>query len=386
MSLEEKKKIFHDWAYGLFIHYGVYSVYGRGEWMMYFERRDPEEYFSKALPQFHPTYENGHYWAELAKRFAMRYAVLTTRHHEGYFIGDEVIRGFVDGCRENRLGVGLYYSVADWSDPDYCKGPKSPESWERFVQKTHRQIKQIMTDYGRIDYLFYDACPPAATWRVKELHQEIRAMQPGLLISRCGADNDLKSCERHNNGAPEGIWETCDSVNGSWSCNQFDHKWKSAKQLVELFSTNRHNGGNLLLSIGPKADGSVQPEAIRILDEAADWIRANEEALFEVEPHPFDYHDKEITTSRGNIAYLRPTRYYGPVLRVCGIGNKVKRISWLTTGEEVRFEQNHDCIELFNMPPEPEGMPRMLKIELEGLPFGVPNPMKPDCNINIYGE
>ena len=388
MTLQAKKKIFHDWAYGLFIHYGVYSVYGNGEWKMFLERRDPKEYFEKALPHFHPTYEMGHYWAELAKRFGMRYGVLTTRHHEGYFIGDDVIRGFVDGCRENNLGIGLYYSVADWSDPDYCGGPANAENWERFVQKTHRQIKQIMTDYGQIDYLFYDACPPGNLWRSKELHQEIRAMQPGLLVSRCNSDeNDLKSCERHTSGSPDDIWETCDSLNGAWSYNPHDTNWRTPQNVIKLLSTNRHNGGNLLLSIGPKADGSFQPEVFEILDKVGDWVRANEEALFDVDAHPFNYHDREISTSKGNNAYFRLERNYGPEKRIVGIGNKVKRVTWLVTGQEIRFEQVNDVVTLFDMPVEKPGdLPLMIKFELDGEPFGIENPMQPNMKVKFEGE
>ena len=388
MSLEAKKKIFHDWGYGLFIHYGVYSVYGHGEWKMFLERLNPEEYFKEALPHFHPTYQMGHDWALLAKRFGMRYGVLTTRHHEGYFIGDDVIRGFVDGCRENNLGIGLYYSVADWSDPDYCAGPNNKDGrWERFVQKTHRQIKQIMTDYGQIDYLFYDGCPAPASWRMLELHKEIRALQPGLLISRCIEDTDIMSCERHTGGDPNAVWETCDSLNGAWSYNPRDNDWRSPQNVINLLSTNRHNGGNLLLSIGPRADGSIQQEVYDILDKVGDWVRANEEALFDVDAHPFNYHDREISTGKDNNVYFRLIRNNTSVRRVTGIGNKVLRATWLASGEEIRFEQKGDVVIMYDVPLQaPDELPLMFKFELDGKPVGVQNPMLPDPYIKFDGE
>ena len=388
MSREIKKKLFHDWAYGLFIHYGVYSVYGQGEWKMFKERLKPEEYFREALPHFHPTYQMGHDWASFARRVGMRYGVLTTRHHEGYFIGDDVIRGFVDGCRKNGLGIGLYYSVADWSDPDYCAGPNVKDGrWERFVQKTHRQIKQIMTDYGQIDYLFYDGCPVPESWRMQKLHKEIRAMQPGMLISRCMEDTDLMSCERHTGGDPNAIWETCDSLNGAWSYNSQDADWKSPKSIIRLLSTNRHNGGNLLLSIGPKADGTIQPEVYEILDKVGSWVHANEEALFDVEPHPFQYCDREISTSKGNNAYFILEHIHGPDKRIAGIGSKVKRVTELVSGKDIRFEQFDDIIILHGMPRHaPEDLPLTIKFELVGRPFGIKNPMQPERFVKFEGE
>jgi len=317
----------------------------------------------------------------------MKYAVLTTRHHEGYFIGDELLREFVSACRKNGLGVGFYYSVADWSDPDYCAGPDSPETWERFVQKTHRHIREIMTGYGRIDYLFYDGCPPPETWRLKELHREIRAIQPEMLISRCSEDTDLKSCEGHANGDPDNLWESCYTLNKSWGYNKFDHEWKSPFQVASMLSDNRHNGGNLLLNVGPMADGSIQPEAVRIIETVGGWVRRNREALFNVEPHPFHYFDREITTSHGNTAYMRLIREYGPQRRICGIGNQVRKISFLDTGKELAFTQKKDIITLTDLPPaEADALPRMLKLELDGPPAGIRNPMLPDCTIKTTGE
>ena len=115
MTIAEKKRIFSRWGYGLFIHYGLYSTYGLGEWMMFLERRDAGEYYREALPHFKPRKGCAEEWVELAVRGGMRYAVLTTRHHEGYFVGEELLHEFVNACRAHELGIGFYYSVADWA-------------------------------------------------------------------------------------------------------------------------------------------------------------------------------------------------------------------------------------------------------------------------------
>ena len=388
MTIADKKKLFNQWAYGLFIHYGVYSTFGLGEWLMFLERRKPEEYFREGLPKFKPRRGCAREWVELAKRGGMKYAVLTTRHHEGYFIGEELLHEFVDACRENGLGVGFYYSVADWSDPGYCAGPASPDTWKKFVEKAHRQIREIMTGYGKIDYLFYDGCPPPASWGLHELHKEIRALQPEMLISRCREDVDLKSCEGHANGDPDNLWESCYTLNDSWGYNRFDHNWKPVKKVISMLSNNRHNGGNLLLNVGPMADGTVQREAVEIIEKVGTWLRENGEAIYDVIPHPFDYHDREYSTAKGSTAYIRlENEYRGPQRRLCGIANQVKKISILSTGEEIAFQQQDDVITLTGLIPQEENaLQRVLKLELDGAPKGIRNPMSPDYAIKFTGE
>lgn len=387
MILDEKKKLFASWGYGLFIHYGVYSVYGLGEWLMYSERMDVEDYFKNALPQFKPDRNHARKWVDLAKRGGMKYAVLTTRHHEGYFIGDDLVNEFVTACRENNLGVGLYYSVADWSDPNFRGGPTKP-GWALFVEKAHRQVKEIMTSYGKIDYLFYDGCPPPATWDLKGLHKEIRAIQPEMLICRCHEDTDLQSCEGHSNGAADQLWESCYTLNDSWGYNKFDHNWKPAEKVINMLSDNRSNGGNLLLNVGPMANGEVQQEAVAIIETVGQWLEKNGEGIYNVSPHPFDYHDHEISTLRDNTVYIRLIRDY-PVRdrRIGGIGNKVKSIKFVATNEDINFSQQDDVITMTDLAPKKNNeLPRMIKLEIEGAPIGIPNPMKPDCDIKVTGE
>ena len=379
----KNKTEFLSLAYGMFIHYGLYSVYGRGEWVMSQERMTNEEYFS-VIPQFRNDPSFAERWVELAAECGMRYAVLTTRHHDGYFIGHELVKAFCDSCRKAGLKVGLYYSVGDWSDPDFRGGAGGP-NWKRFVQKTHRQLKDLMSNYGEIDYLFYDGCPSPESWCAKELHAELRRLQPGLLIScRCGLDEDIFSSEQHS-GAHNGAWESCYTLNDSWGYNPHDNRWKTPEDIVSLLMNIRHNGGNLLLNVGPRPDGTIQPEAVDTLRKVGGWIHSNREAVYDVEPHPFNYKDQEISVGRGNTVYIMLTRDWDGVLRkICGIGNKVKSISLLATGENIIFEQQADIIRLTGLPGRKNGgFPRILKLELEGSPFGIHNLMWPENDFRV---
>lgn len=386
MNREEKKLQFRTWAYGLFIHYGVYSVHGLGEWLMAKERMGEPEYFS-ALKDFHPEPGMARRWVELARDCGMKYVVLTTRHHDGHFIGHELVAEYCRACRELGLGVGLYYSVMNWCDPNYRKGPGTPE-WKVFVERTHRQIRELMTDYGPIDYLFYDGCPPPETWEVENLHAEVRQLQPGLLVSRCRVDVDVFSCEQHSGGAAGKLWESCYTLNDSWGYNAFDANWKTPTQVVELLTTLAHNNGNLLLNVGPRADGSLQPEALATLKAVGDWLRVNGEAVYGAQPHPFNYFDREISTAKGNTVYIRLfDEHRRRERKICGIGNRVERISLLATGEAFDFKQEGDRITLCGLPPKRDDeLPRVLKLELDGVPRGVRNPMFPDCDIRVTGD
>ena len=221
-----------------------------------------------------------------------------------------------------------------------------------------------------------------------EIRAFTHATTTEMMNSRCREDVDLKFCEGHANGDPANLWESCYTLNDSWGYNRFDHNWKPVKKVISMLSNNRHNGGNLLLNVGPMADGTVQREAVEIIEKVGDWLRENGEAVYDVVPHPFDYHDREYSTAKGNTAYIRLEREYrGPQRRFCGIANKVKKISILSTGEEIAFQQQDDVITLTGLAPQDENaLQRVLKLELDGVPKGIPNPMSPDYAIKFTGE
>lgn len=386
MPREKEKQRFFDWAYGLFIHFGLYSVYGRGEWILYKERMSPEEYRAEALKQFHPSAGVAREWVRFARECGMKYAVLTTRHHDGFFIGDTIIREYCSACREFGLGVGLYYSVADWTDPDYYQGTDG-KNWWRFVKKSHRQLKELMSNYGQIDYLFYDGTPPPETWDIHALHQEIRAMQPGMLICRGRADFDVISREQCSNSA-DSLWESCYTLNNSWGYNAYDNNWKSPAWIAEKLFSCRHNGGNLLINIGPRADGSIPEESRRILKETGAWIEKNSEAIYSVTPHPFDYAEQEFSTGRDSCVYIMlMNEAYGALRKITGIGNRVKSIRFLDTGDMLPFKQSGEIIQLTGLcPREKPVMPRILKLELDGPPCGIKNYMTPKLAMKFEGD
>ena len=369
-------KRFHNFGYGLFIHYGVYAIGARGEWLMSNERMTPEEYF-KDLDRFINSPEIADGWVETAVKSGMKYAVLTTRHHDGYLIGKDLIRRFADKCRENGLGVGLYHSVGDWTDLEFRSGPNSPD-WKKFVARNRERELELVTEYGKIDYIFYDGCPAPETWGCAELNQELRRIQPHLLISsRCGMNEDIASSEQHS-GTHEGVWESCYTMNNSWGYVPYDTNWKSPLAIEKILMGLRHNGGNLLLNVGPHPDGSIGEKEKSILSEVSDWLKINQEAVFEVEPHPFNYHDQQISTGKSPYVYIALSRDW-PLEEtvICGIGNKVLSAEILGDEREIPFTQSVEHLRLKLPPnPNPERL-RVLRLKIEGEPVGLRNQMWP---------
>ena len=373
---------FRNFGYGLFIHYGVYSIAGRGEWLMSRERMTAEEYFS-VLNQFNNNPKIADDWVETAVKSGMKYIVLTTRHHDGYLIGKELIKHFCDKCRENNLGIGLYHSVGDWTDMNFRNGP-SGGKWHDFVKRNRERELELVTEYGKIDYIFYDGCPRPETWNCKELNDELRSIQPHLLISsRCGVEEDVSSSEQ-NARAHQGVWESCFTMNNSWGHVPYDKEWKTPLRLEKLLMNIRHNGGNFLLNVGPDANGLIGNTEKSILAEISNWLKINHEAVFGVEPHPFNYHDQEISVGRGENIYISLNKDWDTPERViCGIGNKVKKIQLLGDDTEIKFTQDEEHLRLKLPSRKNADTLRILKLVIEGKPFGVPNNMWPKDNFRV---
>jgi alpha-L-fucosidase len=380
---------FKNNRFGMFIHYGLYSVLNRREWAMYYERIPVEEY-KKLVDKFNPEKLDIGDWVKLAKRTGMKYMCLTTRHHDGFSLFNtavsdynsvktaahrDFVSEFVTSCRAHEIRPALYYSVADWSDPGYTSGPeKNPDGWKRFVEIAHAQLKELMTNYGPIDYLFYDGCPKPESWGASEINCELRKLQPELLISdRCQLDEDVASSENHL-GAHGKPWECCMTTNESWGCNYGDVHRRSPYELVKSLATCMHNGGNFMLNMGPLAVGSVHPEDRKLFEEVGAWVERNREAIYGTKANPFNYCDQKLSCYRDKTAYTALHFYYGSETVIAGVGNNVKNVRLLADNSEIKFKQIDDRVMLSGLPEKwPDILP-VVALELDNAPVGVSNP------------
>lgn len=383
----------------MFIHWGPYSVAGRGEWVMNRERIPAAEYIEKyaaiwRAEQYHPAS-----WARLAREAGMKYVVLTTRHHDGFALWDsattpfnaarigpgcDLVRPFVEAVRAEGLRVGFYYSVADWTHPDYPDPFERdwPDAWRdetsrlRFVAFYRSQLEELLTRFGKIDVLWYDGCIPSPTEGDK-VNAFVKQLQPEILINnRNGGAWDFQCCEQSIIPAPEGTdWEACMTLNANWGYHAGDQDWKSAREVIRLLAETAAGGGNLLLNVGPRADGSIPAPSEKILREVGDWLARNGSFLSHSTRSPFGWLNSGRLTTRGSTAYLHLFHSPGTDFCLAEIANRVLSARWLHSGQDVSFQQDADGRLFFpNLPnPLPDPLCSVIVLELDS----APRPIRP---------
>ena len=309
MTYKERMKWFHEARFGIYIHFGLYSLLGRGEWTMYSERIPADEY-ARLADRFNPAPGCAEEWAAVAKRAGAKYMVLTTRHHEGFCLFDskysdytsakhgckrDIVREYVEAARAAGLKVGLYYSLLDWRYPGYFEPEKYPKSKKELVKYVHNQVRELMTNYGKIDLLEYDGGWMAnyphdskeqrvEFWNARELNAMVRELQPEIIINnRSGLQEDIDTPEQVVKASGAGrAWESCMCIGDSccWGYTRFNPNWKTPVQLVQHLVNAATGEGNYLLNIGPQPDGRIRIEEIERLSAIGDWLRNNGEAVY----------------------------------------------------------------------------------------------------------
>ncbi len=406
LSYAERTAWFHQARFGMFIHWGLYSLLERGEWVMYAERIPKEEY-AKLAQKFKPARFNADRWVSLAKEAGMKYMVLTSRHHDGFCLFDSKVSGFtsvktaakkdfvaeyVKACRKAGMRVGLYYSLLDWRFPGYHNREKYPESFEAMVRQAHSQVKELMSNYGQIDYLFYDGgwIPGidyalnikdiAKCWRSEDLNRMVRQLQPKIIINnRSGLDEDNDTPEQHVTASAEGrLWESCMTMGDfcGWGYIKNNPNFKTTTQLIQNLVTAAAGAGNYLLNIGPKPDGTVRSEEVKRLKEMGAWLKVHGESIYGSGKVPTglggDWGCGMLGTAtvRGNTSYLHIFRWPGKSAALVGIKNKVLSARVLTNGKKVKVEQTVGGRLFLKGLPEkpPDRHDTVIKLELDGKP------------------
>ncbi len=306
-----------DWwreaRFGMFIHWGLYAV-PAGEWngrtdhaeWIRTTARIPLDQYDLFRADFAAPDFDADEWARLARRAGMRYLVITTKHHDGFCLfdtqqtdfdvmatplGRDVMREVADACRREGLRIGWYHSIMDWHHPDYLPRrdwetdrPVADADFARYLAYLKAQVRELLTNYGPIDILWFDG-EWEGTWnneRGRELYDYVRSLQPGIIVNnRVGRDlGDYRTPEQQIPAqALPGDWETCLTMNGHWGFNRADHNFKSAPDLVRTLVDIASKGGNLLLNVGPDADGRIPPESVERLEAMGRWLDANGESI-----------------------------------------------------------------------------------------------------------
>ncbi|MDQ6422941.1 alpha-L-fucosidase [Paenibacillus sp. LHD-117] len=385
----ERTEWFLQDRFGMFIHWGLYAIPARGEWVRSSEELSVEDY-QPYFDEFDPTLYDPKAWAKAAKQAGMKYAVLTAKHHDGFCLfdskltdykatntkaGRDLVAEFLEAFRAEGLKVGLYYSLIDWHHEDYPaygdrihpmrhneQYKRDPETFDRYLTYMHGQVRELLTNYGKLDIMWFDFSYEemrSEKWKATELIAMMRSLQPHIII-----DNRLEGSGEHGGSiytseptvyagdfaSPEQIippggvtdtsgnpipWEACITLNNNWGYTAADRQYKSAttiiRKLVECVSKN----GNLLLNVGPDAKGVIPKESLDILAEVGEWIALNGESIYGCQASALAKPDWGRYTSRDGKLYAHVfEESIGPVALV-GLAGKVKRARLLADGSEL---------------------------------------------------
>ena len=407
---------FDEARFGLFLHWGLYALPARHEWVQTREHLSAEHY-ERYREHFDPDRFDPRAWARQAKAAGFRYALLTTKHHDGFCLWDsaltdftsmhtpagrDLVAEFVEAFRAEGLRIGFYHSLIDWHHPDFTVDGIHPRrddpealaanadrDWSRYRDYLHGQVRELLTGYGPIDYLFFDFSysqgieglpgKGAADWGSEELVEMIRGLQPEILINdRLELPGDVTTPEQYQPVVtpvgPDGDplrWEACQTLNGSWGYDRDNLDYKSPELLLRMLIDSVSKNGNMLLNIGPTARGTIDPRAIERLDVLADWFALHERAIRGCGPSEFSSPTDVRYTQRGDRLYVHVFAWPFVHLHLPGLGGRVRYAQLLSDGSEVPFQVHRPEHDLPNQHTQPKGLgPDTVTLHL---PIGEPD-------------
>lgn len=392
-----------DWfvqaRFGLFIHWGLYSLAARHEWVQSREEIPPAVYRQRYFSRFNPTGYDPRHWAQMARAAGMKYAVITTKHHEGFCLWDtrytdykvtntpckrDVLREFVDAFRAEGLRIGFYYSLLDWYHPDFTIDIYHPlrnhpdvarlnagRDMRRYADYVRNQVRELLTEYGPVDILWFDFSYPDAVyrglpgkgchdWESEELVALVRSLCPKILLN-----NRLDLPEQADFYTPEQIqprtwyqvdgepvlWEACHTLADSWGYSRDESNWKSPEQLIHLLIDSVACGGNLLINVGPTALGTLDEHALQALSVYHDWMSQHAEAIYGCTQSDFQPPRDCRLTQKGNRLYLHLFAWPFKFLYLDGMANCVEYARFLHDGSEVLLTPSTWDLEQLQLAP-----------------------------------
>ena len=374
----------HD-RFGMFIHWGLYAAAARHEWVMNREKIHPDAY-RRYFETFHPDLYDPRAWARAARQAGMKYMVVTSKHHEGFALWDsrltgykatctpagrDLLRPLLDAFREEGLKVGLYHSLIDWHHPDFpvdglhplrddekARAQNANRDMRRYREYLHGQVRELLTDYGKIDYMWFDFSYPhmdwgwsrakgAADWRSEELKELVLSLQPDILLNdRLDLGRGVRTPEQYQPSGPllqDGrplVWEACQTLNGSWGYDRDNHDYKSVDTLVKMLADTVAKGGNLLLNVGPTARGEFDGRALASLDGIGRWLRAHGRSIYGAGPGEWPAPADCRYTQRGDRLYLHVFSWPYRHVHLRGLSGRVRHAQFLHDASEIRFVEH----------------------------------------------
>lgn len=414
----ERTRWFRDAKFGIFVHWGPYSVIGRHEWARH-KLQIPQAEYDKFARQFNPVKFNAAEWTNLFQNAGAKYVVITSKHHDGFSIyrsgvsnydmkitpyAGDPLKQLADAAQRSGLRLGFYHSIMDWKHPDY----RPIRSWEtvkpedkdgdlpRYLESMKGQLRELLSNYGDVATIWFDG-----EWEHKPeeinadgIYDLIRSLQTNTLINdrlynrRPGNKADFGTPEQFvpatgltgADGKPS-LWESCVTINSdSWGYNKYETEFKTDRELIRMLVEVVSKGGNLLLNVGPRPDGSIQPEFVERLEAIGRWMSANGEAIYETTASPFrslPFYGR--ATVKGSTLYLHVFNWpANGKLRVAGLQNIVHKAYLLADrNKSLSTARDGDDI-VINVPAEaPDEVASVVALQLDGTPRAIPAFEKP---------
>lgn len=385
---DEKKAWFVHDRFGMFVHWGLYSLAARHEWVKNREEIDDEKY-QRYFDNFDPDLYDPREWARRAREAGMKYVVLTARHHEGFCLWDskftdykatktpygrDLLGPFVEAFRAEGLKIGFYYSLPDWHHPDFTIDMYHPQrnradaaelnkgrDMKRYAQYLRDQVTELLTGFGKIDIIWFDFSYPDRSykglpgkgrddWQSVELLTLVRKLAPDIIVNnRLDLDDltdampDMVTPEQYTPRTPpmvkgrEAVWEMCQTFSGSWGYFRDEESWKSPEQLIQILIDGVSLGGNLLMNVGPTARGTFDQRAIDALEVYAKWMRLHGRAIYGAGRSAFVAPDGCRYTQKGNRLYLHIYNWPNQYLLLDGLRGKVAYAQLLNDASDVQW-------------------------------------------------
>ncbi|WP_250303639.1 alpha-L-fucosidase [Streptomyces sp. A 4/2] len=368
----------HD-RFGMFVHWGLYALPARHEWVKNREKLTDEQY-QVYFDHFDPDRYDPAEWARTARAAGMRYVVLTTKHHDGFCLWDsaltdyqvtrtpygrDLLGPFVDACRAEGLKVGFYYSLIDWHHPSFPVDGTHPRRDDAayieaaadrdirvYQEYLHGQVRELLTSYGTIDYLFFDFSyadrdewwggKGPDDWDSRALLDLVRELQPGILVNdRTGLPGDFVTPEQYQPAGPMSaggrpvVWEACQTLNGSWGYDRDNLDDKSADLLVRMLVDGVSKDGNLLLNVGPTGRGDIDPGARSVLADIGRWMDLHERSVRGCGPASYTPPPDCRYTRRGDRLYLHLFSWPLSHVHLPGLAGRVRYAQLLNDASEI---------------------------------------------------
>jgi alpha-L-fucosidase len=390
----EARRWFQDAKFGMFIHWGIYSELGDGEWVME-HHQIPVRHYEKLAAQFYPARFDAKGWVAAAKAAGMKYITVTTRHHDGFAMfqtkmsdwnivdrspfGKDAIRMLAEECHKQGIKLFFYYSQLDWHHPDYyplgrtghTSGRPKNGDWNRYLAFMNGQLTELLSNYGEVGGIWFDGMwdKPDADWQLEKTYSLIHRLQPQALIipnhhQTPGAGEDAQTFERDLPGENSAGWnkaslsslpyETCDTMNKNWGFNLTDEAYKTPRELVHYLVRAAGRNTNLLLNVGPMPNGELPPEALSRLRDLGQWTEKYGESIYGTRGGPVAPAAWGVTTQKGNKVYVHVLEGSGPSIALPKSGLHVRSASLLRNGSSVPFAENEFGL-LLKLPAQQDG-------------------------------